>query len=161
MTKILLMRHAQSTFNEAFEQLRSKYQQKLLTKPEYLIQVKLLMGSNDPDLLNSKLTPAGISQCQNLTLTIAKEFPKIKRVLLSPFRRVIQTFEESFASHPNFISKNIKVSFIPELREAITTCSDICCWTPNEKEQIKHPDLYNWDWLKSFDEPEFWFFIRL
>jgi hypothetical protein len=119
------------------------------------------MRSNDPDLLNSKLTPAGISQCQNFTLTIGKEFPKIKRVVLSPFRRVIQTFEESFASHPNFISKNIKVSFMPELREAITNCSDVCCWSPNEKEQIKHPDLYNWDWLKSFDDPEFWFFIRL
>jgi hypothetical protein len=34
------MRHAESTFNEAFEELRSNYKQKLLTKPEYITQMK-------------------------------------------------------------------------------------------------------------------------
>ena len=155
------MRHAQSTFNDKFDKLRATYKQKLITKPEYITQIKLLMKSNNPDLLNSKLTPTGISQAKISGTKFSTNFPNIKRVVLSPFRRVIQTFEESFAAHPNFISGNIKVSFMPELRESITSCSDVCSWTPNEKIEIKHNHLYNWDWLKKFDEPAFWFFTRL
>lgn len=72
-------------------------------------------------------------------------------------RRVIQTFENVFECYPQFVQKNLKITFLPLIRESLNSNCDIACWTPNEYQQIQHPDLYDWGFLKECDDPDFWF----
>ena len=151
-TKIILMRHARSTWNDAQDKIY-QYQK---TDPElFQKDHRELTVSPDPDILNAKLNPKGLQQCEEAKGSIGDQYPNIKRVLVSPFRRAIQTFELCWENHPNF--KNFKVSFIPEMREAFNSACDMACLTSSELESIKYPDLYDWGFLDQVENREFWF----
>ena len=45
------------------------------------------------ELINAPISLLGIDQCKNESKNLIKKFPNIKKILLSPMRRVIQTFE--------------------------------------------------------------------
>lgn len=130
MVKIILMRHAESSFNYAIEALENKYQS---DDPELKKQLMALKVSQDPDILNAKLTPKGISQCKKSSQGLAEKFPNIKRVLLSPLRRPCQTFETTFEDYPRFKSGQLKISFCDTLREVIYSSCDIAMLTEHER----------------------------
>ena len=46
--------------------------------------------------INAPLTDFGINQCKIKAKELVEKFPNIKKIILSPMRRVIQTFEYLF-----------------------------------------------------------------
>jgi len=148
MTKILLLRHAQSIWNSReHEKVSSKYGSILpLTGnlqiesafKEYFLSV---INPPDPDILNSKLSPHGISQCKNAAPLMHTKYPKVKRALISPMKRCIQTFEEIFEQHPNF--SNIKVTIFPGIKETLNTPCDVAFWDDGEFEGLRHKEKYD------------------
>ena len=137
MVLVGILRHAQSEFNHQFEELIYAYKRKEYDKKALIKKVMDLGKSTDPDLLNSKLTELGKKQCKS-TAEIVKEFyPNVKMVLMSPYRRVIQTFEETFEEYPAFVDGSLKIEFFPEMREGIYCCADLASWTPNEFVDLK------------------------
>jgi len=136
-TKIILMRHARSEWNEALEQLYSKEAKGALTKDERHDKHKDLTKTTLPPIINSELHEIGIKQCLEAQSEVDIKFPNVKRIILSPLRRVIQTFELSFENHHNF--NNLKISFVQELREQCNSACDIACITEEEKACIKYP----------------------
>lgn len=161
MVLIGLLRHAQSEFNYQFEELIYAYKRKEFDKKELLEKIFVLSKSTHPDLLNSKLTSFGKNQCKGTSEIIKKCFPNVKMVILSPYRRVIQTFEETFENYPAFIDKSLKIKFFPEMREGIYCCADLASWTPNEFEDLRFKDRYDFSFLEEFDDPQFWFLVKM
>ena len=150
--KILLMRHARSTYNYQWDQQYELHENNKIDQETFRLRHKELTSSADPDLINAKVDQEGLRQCEEAAKVIPEKFPNIKRVLISPLRRTIKTFEESFKNHPNFQNKKMTVSFIEEMRENINDTCDIACWTKNELECLRLDCLYDWSWQDAYPE---------
>ena len=159
LTKIVLMRHAETTWNKALNNIFVEKDNKEIDEETFIKKHKELTKSQDPDVLNAALNPKGHEQCELASKKIPEDHANVKRVLISPMRRTIQTFEESFKNHPNFLNKTMKISFIPEMREKTNSACDIACWTQNEKDCFKNFEMYDWSWENEFDDAmkPFWF----
>ena len=97
---IVLMRHAESTFNVELNTIFDKYQnKKTIDHKEFVKLHKNLTSSKNSKIINARLSENGVKQCKK-AYKILDQLPNIKRIILSPYRRVIQTFEETFESHP-------------------------------------------------------------
>jgi len=108
--KIVLMRHGGSTSNEGSQKIREKHGFKGslsetpdLTEPSLqplVADYRQFYSSDSPEILNSILSKKGISQCKEASKFINEKFLNIKKVLVSPYRRTLQTFENSFSTYP-------------------------------------------------------------
>ena len=158
-TKIVLMRHANSHWNTELNLLNKLYEKKKIDTETFWTDHKILTSSTNPDILNAAQNEKGFNQCEDASKKIPTEFPNLKRILISPMRRTIQTFEESFKNHPNILNKTMKISFIPEMRECTNSACDIACWTQNEKDCCKWYDMYDWSFLDDYscEMKPFWF----
>ena len=160
MVKILLMRHAQSEFNIKMNTMIESFKTDELlhlTIPEQESLKKEIRFT--PGGYNASITSNGRLQCQTAGATLSLH-PKIKRVFLSPLNRTIQTFEESMQNHPNFLSNNIKITFLPELRECTWSNCDLANIDENTikmSKNFKFPELYDWSFLKNYKDPKFWY----
>lgn len=163
------MRHAQSMFNVNICKITNKYgiswdllsnQHLFDTYPESFFQeLKDFLQNDNPEVVNAILTEEGINQCKKTASTTLKDtYQNIRYAMVSPMRRAIQTFENSFENYPN--EKNLKVDLNEHLRETIGAPSDVCCWTEDEFATIDR-DRFNWDFLAAKPLPNFWFFESL
>ena len=146
-----------SEFNFRLFKLREQLKDGEMGQVEFDQKVLSLIRSYDVNIVNARLTDEGNEQCIIAQKEIYKRYPQIKRVILSPFRRVIQTFETTFEKYPNFVSKDLKVSFMDLLRERLCSNADVACWTQQEKESLRFPELYDWSFLDNFQDKKFWF----
>lgn len=116
------------------------------------------MCSKDTNIINAKLTEKGISQCKKASESVEKRFPNIKRVLLSPLRRPVMTFENTFENYSRFKSGDLKISFLDTLRESLAGFTqDITIMTEKEKADFKYPELYDYSFQNKFNDPDSWF----
>ena len=157
MVKIILMRHAESQFNVRHHKLREDLGCGKISQDEFNQKFLELKRLYDVDIINANLTEKGHDQCKNTQEEIYNRFPDIKRVILSPLRRVIQTFETTFELYPKFVSSKLKISFVEHLRECLYSNCDVVCWTDNERQSLKYPELYDWSFLDNYHDKDFWF----
>lgn len=169
-TKILLMRHAESFYNQyvsdaIFHHTKTRTHAIDYTNKILMQSLALIDSSTNPDILNTKLTPKGISECQALSQSIHSKYPKIKKILLSPMRRAIQTFEHTFFSPESLqnqsiesVAKNISIEFLPEIRESVGSSCDLACWPEDELSTLHL--TYNWDFMKAQKDPYLWFLAQ-
>ena len=110
-SQVLLLRHANSTYNFAYsEMIKNAY-----TDDDYKkLRIK-------KELRDAPLSKLGVQQCEKAQL-LANQL-KVEYVLVSPLRRALQTAYHTFKNHPNF--ENIQFILVPKLREAIDTSWDI------------------------------------
>lgn len=157
MVKVILMRHAQSVFNVPHDKLHDQFEAGEITKLQLDERLQALQRTYDVGLVNARITDKGHEQCLDAREEVYKRYPNIKRVILSPLRRVIQTFESTFAEYPQFKSKTLKISFVEELRECLYSSGDVACWTEDEKSDVRFPELYDWSFLNKYRDRDFWF----
>lgn len=151
------MRHAETDANKMF--FRQNIVE-ILKNPSAAISPELQNYRSDPAYINIPINSTGISQCQNLQSVVGDLYPKIKHVVLSPMRRVIQTFENTFESHPNFSQFSKKITFMEDLRETIFHTADLAFQDSDEQNGIKYQQLYNFDFVKNYKHPKLWFFLN-
>ena len=166
MVKVLLMRHAESKFNERFRPLMDFLnftgEGKSLSDEEQRRRRLEIRASSEPELVNAALNDIGKKQCHAAQVKL-NTHKNIKHVLVSPMTRAIQTFEESMLTHPNLLENKIKVDLLPDLRERGHSNCDIAYLEQDESdpksmaEILRMPELYDWSWLKNYQEPKFWF----
>lgn len=174
MVKIILIRHAQSVSNTVYEGIRDElvpevkgqFHTKDLyqncdeeTKAKIIARIK--ESKLNTDIANSWLTPKGISQCVELREELYKRFPNIKKVMISPMRRAILTFENLFEEYPSFKKGTLPITLIEEMREILGSASSMGCWTEDQLASLKYRHLYNFDFMKEYERPHFWFLYRL
>lgn len=68
---------------------------------------------------------------------LRQKFPHIKRIVISPMRRCMQTLECVMAGDPRWENNEIPVDTMEELRETLISSCDIGCWTKDELEGVK------------------------
>lgn len=157
------MRHAESQANQHVESLRKslKDPENPMTEPEYDSQMRSYKSCLNPKMINACLSETGITGAKSVQKNLEKYHKNIKRIILSPMRRVIQTFEYAFSEYPQFKQNTLKISFIPELRECLTSTACVGTWTEDQFEDLKHLHLYDFSFMESFPNPNFWFFYSM
>ncbi|CAI2376181.1 unnamed protein product [Moneuplotes crassus] len=110
-SQVLLLRHANSKYNFAYETMTSKG---YTEEDEKKLRVK-------KDLRDSPLSDLGIQQCIKAQ-PLANKL-KVDHVFVSPLKRALETAYYVFMNHPNF--DNIQFILMPILKEAIDTTCDI------------------------------------
>ena len=152
------MRHAESIFNERKEKLQEyvdKGDGKDLSGPERHELFKKLNYDYDLDIINGRLTEKGIGQCKD-SFDKLKRYPNIKRVLISPMLRTIQTFENSMEEYVNF--DELEVTMLEDLRENHYTANDLGYYSDEMKKLLKHNDKFDYQsFMKNHEDPNFWF----
>jgi len=115
--------------------------------------------SLDPKIINTQITNTATKNLHHQQNLYAEKYPKIKYVILSPVRRVIETFEAAFGGHPNF--KNMKVYLMDELRESIGSTSSIAPWSPEEIKSLNRSQFYDFSFKNKYSYPEMWFLYSM
>lgn len=105
--KLYIIRHAETYYNLVNNIAR-----------EYLPRNRQV-HKYDPSLIDSPLSPEGISQCE-LTKSFIHSLP-ITKVFVSPLRRALQTCQLLFNTHPNHPTLHVH----PDLHEVFSTVHDI------------------------------------
>lgn len=105
---VYAIRHAQSTYNDAYEIYEKE-------------------GGTDPntqeEYIDTMLTAYGVIQCQMNKETVQRSLPKLSIIYVSPLRRALETAYQLFCDHPN--RGNIRLILDPDLREMIYSPSGI------------------------------------
>ena len=109
---VILIRHGNSMFNKLFHELEG---------PGYVVHPSYFDIYSKLSILDSPLSPLGISQCMKASSLAS--MVNVGIVYISPLRRAIETAYFMFKDHPNF--KNIKFIIHPIIRENIMTAGDI------------------------------------
>ncbi|CAI2370211.1 unnamed protein product [Moneuplotes crassus] len=102
-SQVLLIRHAQSLYNEKSLQLKAQDS----GSEEYKL------NAMDVSMRDCNLSEAGLTQTKNLQEQI--NLLNIRIVLVSPLKRALSTAYHLFCEHPNF--ENIQFIVVPEIRE--------------------------------------------
>lgn len=106
--KIYLIRHAETYYNIVNRQAREKDLSR--DQHEHIC---------DPTLVDSILSPQGVSQCES-AISHIHSLP-ITKVFVSPLRRALQTCQILFSTHPAHPSLIVH----PDLHEVFSTAHDI------------------------------------
>ena len=165
MVKVLLMRHAESKFNEEWRPLMRYFnfsgEGKALPDHEKSRLSLEIRASSRPELINAALNDIGRKQCHAAQAKL-NSYKDIKHVFVSPMLRTLQTFEESMETHPNIKANKIKVDLLPDLRERCHSNCDLSYLEqdPFDNQQmlevVRWPELYDWSWVKAYEDPKFW-----
>lgn len=161
MVKIFLMRHGESISNELKGKIQNACSDRKISTGQEDDKLEEIKCSDDPNILNSKLSQTGIKQCIKARKKL-KRWKNIKHVVISPLRRVFETLEYLFEEYPSFINKDLKIHIMPDLREMLCSASDLACWTDNEVNSLRYPKYYDWEFLnQTASDPFFWFLDQL
>jgi len=151
MVKILLLRHGESRWNSKF----MKWQQEQGIGPGQFVMPshKFAFEVNDISECDSQLTEDGKTQCYEKAVDL-DHYPNIKKVLCSPLRRTIQTFELMFKNYPTTFTKE-EISIIPCICEQILSSGEFAIQTDVLRE--KYQDQFNWEAMDGFVNGPLWF----
>ena len=138
-SQVILLRHAESKYNEELASLL-----KVEHTEEDEVRVKTKRENRD-----SSLTQLGIKQCE-IAAEIAKKL-NVQIVLVSPMKRTLQTAYHVFKNHPNYSS--IEFIVVPKLKEWLGSVADIPKDTIKviKHFQEKFPN-FNWSLIQDYDD---------
>lgn len=149
--KVIIIRHANSTFNLRWAQVEREIQLGNSTEEAFLDVVR------DMNLLDCPLSELGIQQCRDAAKQ-AHSLQNIKTVFISPLRRALQTAHLLFKDHPNF--SRIKFHVHPLLRENMHTVCDI----PERFDVVKNEysaKIPHLDFSYMRDQSNLWYMNQL
>jgi hypothetical protein len=140
--KIVLLRHSQTPFNIDHDTIMGAFMRKKMGKLMWAWKFSQLKKCEKPGFINAPLTDAGIKMARDAGVKFREQYPNIKRIVISPMRRTIQTLEYLMEDYPGFKENQIPVEFMVEMRESLTSSCDIGCWTEDEFEGIQNLKRY-------------------
>lgn len=111
-SQVILLRHAQTVFNDASAALESL--------ENYTKEEEIKFKSSE-EFRDAKLTTHGYKQCA--TAEPIANMLNVHTVFVSPLRRALQTAHEVFKNHPDFSAINFVI--LPQLREFLNCTHDI------------------------------------
>jgi phosphohistidine phosphatase SixA len=153
--KIIMIRHGETHFNRQEAALRARLAAEDITEKQYYDMRQIISTSQCDDFLNTKLTDLGEAQCQAASQILTAKYPNIKKAVISPIRRVIQTLEGCMSAHPNWAKLDIE--FNENLREVLWANCDLGVWHPGCDDSIKYHERYNWGFMDKYNQPQWWF----
>lgn len=164
MVKIYQMRHAESMANESIQKIKNLCSDRVITAEKEDKQIEDLKMSMEPEILNSKLSERGVKQAKKAYKNNKSKLGNIRHVVVSPLRRTIQTFENTFEEMASFKDSTIKVHIVEDLREALLSSSELAFWGKHEQEDLKYSNLYDFSFLNDTSQhpdKNFWVFDNL
>eukprot|EP00826_Nyctotherus_ovalis_P037387 TRINITY_DN3404_c0_g2_i17.p1 TRINITY_DN3404_c0_g2~~TRINITY_DN3404_c0_g2_i17.p1 ORF type:complete len:254 (+),score=60.22 TRINITY_DN3404_c0_g2_i17:123-884(+) len=145
-TTVWLIRHGYSTFNDAYQRMK--------TDPTFPYD------KYSKDYVDAKLNDKGIEQCTEARKDVNGK--NIMHVLVSPLQRALMTSELMFAEHPHLG----KIQFVvhPLLREILKNANDVPEHTLKEiRVRYESLDKYKFD-FSLFDKleiPDLYYLLNL
>ena len=151
MVKVIFLRHGESSWNMKFCKWRVEQgiSSDIFVMPPHDFNFTV----KDISECDSELTEDGIKQCHLNALELS-DYPNIKKVLCSPMRRTIQTFELMFQNYPKKFN-NQEIFIAPCICEQILSLGEFAMKTDVMRETYQ--DKYNWAAMDVFENPPVWF----
>jgi len=166
MVKQLLIRHAQSVYNQAVmkryrvynDTLKITSKDSILKDNHITYEVNTKIDKNNKMLIDSELTKEGIIKCESTGKFLSEKFPDIKYVFCSPFRRTTLSMHHIFTNYDKKIQKENFILF-PLLGDPANLHGDYAFNTIELQKEFE--DYYNFDFLNDYKDPNIWFLYNI
>ena len=113
-----------------------------------------------PEQVDAALSEEGIKQCLDGRAEFEQNYPNIKYILCSPYRRTIQTMTHMFADYKNKPDSKNTIMF-PLISEALASLGDMAFETENYKEKLKDECDWSFQTKENYEDPKIWFLYNI
>lgn len=109
-----------------------------------------------PEQVDAAITQESVTDCKQEFQNFQENYPKIKYVFCSPYRRTFQTMNLMFQDYPNKLEQK-NVILCPSICEGVFNIGDFAFETRNLMNECQ--ELYDWGFYskENYEDPEIWF----